>query len=270
MSQPDGKDAIRHAAMERLRFIDERLFWEARINRADLIAAFAISPAQAALDFRTYLAQAGHGVAYDTRAKCYVATDAFEPLFAQPDGRRKLAEFAGADDPLTATLPRLDRPLDVALAARVRRAARDRRRLLIDYQSFTRPEVSRRWIAPARLISDGDRWHARAWCYERSGWRDFVLARVVAVHEDAPTGGDIPPDEDWEHAVELRLTPAPHLPVAQRASVEREFAMTDGCLTIRLPRAMLVYARRRWGLDRPDARLHLERVSSLTDGQPAS
>jgi hypothetical protein len=256
MTRPDAKDPIRHGAMERLRFIDSRLFWEARINRADLIEAFAISPAQAALDFRAYLERAGAGVVYDTRAKSYVTTDDYEPVFLQPDGHEMLSEFAASGDPLTAALHKLERPLDPRIAARVRRAARDSRRILISYQSFTRPAASKRWIAPGRLISDGERWHARAWCFEREQWRDFVLARIKAIYAEEQAG-ELPADVAWQELVEVVLRPAEHLSPSQMAAVEREFGMKEGRLLVRLPRAMLIYARRRWDVDRADSRLTL-------------
>lgn len=245
---------MRHGAQERQRYIDSRLFWEARINRADLIAAFSVSPAQAALDFREYLRLAGTGVAYDTRLKAYVATDDFVPVFGCPDAGATLVSLAEALDPATAVLPRLERPLAATIAARVRRAVRDRQRILVLYQSFTRPEPSRRWIAPARLVSDGERWHARAWCYERRAWRDFVLARIIAIAAEEPAG-DLPPDVEWDETIDLVLRPAKHLSDSQRRSIERELAMTNGRLAVRMPRAMKIYAVRRWGLDRPGARL---------------
>jgi hypothetical protein len=239
-----------------LRFVDARLFWEARINRADLIGAFSVSPAQAALDFREYLKLVGCGVVYDTKAKAYVTTPQFAPVFGAPDARAALVELRKAGDPLTAILPKLERGLDAVVAARVRRAARDFERLLIDYQSFTRPEVSRRWIAPARLISDGERWHARCWCYKRREWRDFVLARITKIRVSEPTG-ELPPDMDWHQIVKIIMRPASYLSETQKASVAREFAMKNGRLTVSLPRAMRLYALRRWALDRPGARLEL-------------
>ncbi len=257
MSREKASEGLRHAARERLRFIDTRLFWEARINRADVIEAFAVSPAQAALDFREYLKLAGDGVSYDTRAKCYVATAAFQPVFEPPDGARALADFAASGDPVTESLPRLHRPLDAATAAGVRRAARDEARLLIDYQSLTRPGASRRWIAPQRLVSDGERWHARAWCFMREEWRDFVLARILAIHE-TKAAGELPPDVAWEKTVRLRLRPARHLSDSQKAAVAREFAMSRGRLDIALPMPLIPYARVRYGLDRPGARLEAE------------
>ena len=149
MDKFDPTPALRHGAAERLRFIDSRLFWEARINRADLIDAFAISPAQAALDFREYLKLCSGAVAYDTRLKAYVAGPGFTPVFGVPDATSTLKSLGEAGDRWTCRLPELERPLDPAVAARVRRAARDGERLLVDYQSFTRPSATRRWITHA-------------------------------------------------------------------------------------------------------------------------
>jgi hypothetical protein len=256
MDKFDPTPDLRHGAAERLRFIDSRLFWEARINRADLIEAFAISPAQAALDFREYLKLCSGAVAYDTRLKAYIAGPGFTPVFAPPDATSTLKSLGEADDRWIYRLPELERPLDPEVAARLRRAARDGERLLVDYQSFTRPQSTRRWIAPARLISDGYRWHARAWSYERQEWRDFVLARVTLIHAGEPAG-ELPDDTEWNESIELVLRPARRLSPGQRASVAREFAMIDGRLSVRVPRALRIYAIRRWGLDRPESRLEL-------------
>lgn len=247
-----------HGAAERLRFIDRELFWEARINRADLIAAFKISPAQAALDFKAYLDLSGGergGVGYDTRAKCYVALERFRPHFGTPDARATLESLGTGGDTMTAQLPRLARPIDAATAARVRRAARDGERLDILYQSFTRPEAARRSIAPARLVSDGERWHVRAWCFRESAWRDFVLARILDVGRTSARAGRLPPDIEWNTTIELVLAPARHLSKGQRQSVAREFDMTNGRLVVTMPKALRIYAIRHWGLDRADSRL---------------
>ena len=256
MNKTDQLSALRHGALERLRFIDARLFWEARINRADLISAFAVSPAQAALDFREYLKLSLGGVSYDTRAKAYVAGHDFVPLFGVPDAATTFKSLGEGNDPWTFRLPELDRPLDAATAARVRRAARDRQRILVEYQSFTKPDAAQRWIAPARLINDGQRWHMRGWCFQRHEWRDFVLARIAVILAAEPAG-ELPVDREWDETIELNIRPAARLSKGQQESVKREFAMVGGTLSITLPRAMRIYAVRRWGLDRADSRLEL-------------
>lgn len=256
MNMNDPTTSLRHGALERLRFIDARLFWEARINRADLIEIFSVSPAQAALDFKEYLKMAGRGVVYDTRAKAYVRVPAFKPVFGAPDAGKALSDMMAAGDSLVATLPKLERPLDPYIVARVRLAARSAERLHVDYQSFTRPQQRRRWVAPRRLVSDGERWHARCWCYEHNEWRDFVLARIAAIDAAEPAG-PLPRDRDWEDAYRLVLKPTEGLSKGQRATVIREYAMQAGRLVVTIPRAMRLYAIRRWGLDRATTRLKL-------------
>lgn len=256
MHRKDPTTSLRHGALERLRFIDARLFWEARINRADLIEMFSVSPAQAALDFKEYLRLAGTGVVYNTRSKAYVTAASFKPAFGAPDADESLAELAAAGDSWIATLPTLQRPLDPYVAARVRLAARNAERLRVEYQSFTQPHARNRWIAPRRLVSDGERWHARCWCYEHNEWRDFVLARIAAIHGAEPAG-PLPRDGDWEDAYRLVLEPAEGLSKGQRATVIREYAMKAGRLVVSIPRAMRLYAIRRWGLDRPTTRLEI-------------
>ena len=249
-------ESLRHGVLERQRFIDAHLFWESRINRADLIAAYSVSPAQAALDFREYLKRACRGVVYDTKSKAYVTTAAFAPAFGLPEASKFLADLSALGDPWTFTLPKLERPLDPVVVARVRHAARNRERLRIDYQSFTKPEPARRWIAPARLISDGERWHARCWCYENGEWRDFVLARISSIRASEPAA-NLPPDRDWDETVDLILKPAAELSKGQKATVIREYAMKAGQLVTTIPRAMRLYAIRRWGLDRPTTRMQI-------------
>jgi hypothetical protein len=264
MNRKLPRPTLRHSVVERLRFVDARLFWDARINRSDLIKEFAVSPAQAAADFREYLALSLSGVHYDTRAKAYVATKKFEPVFGKPEARAELQRFLVDGDPLVAELNRLDRPVDSSVAAAVRRAARDGQKIKVQYQSLTQPNPSWRWIAPSRLVSDGQRWHVRAWCCREQEWKDFVLARILDIIEAEPAGS-LPADLDWTETVTLVLLPAEHLSKGQKASVMREFAMRNGRLRVAVPRAMKIYAVRRWGLDRPEARLTLVEVEDTSE-----
>jgi len=245
---------IRHSVAERLRFIDTQLFWNARINRADLIKEFKISPAQAAADFRDFLKLCQAGVRYDTRAKAYVASDEYKPVFGSPDADEALLGMHAAGDPLVAELPQLDRPLDARIAAKMHRVARDRQRVHIRYQSFTKPRPRWRWIAPSVLVSDGQRWHVRAWCYTDSAWKDFVLARILELGEAEPAA-ELPGDKEWSETIELVLVPAEHLSAEQKACVKNEYGMQNGRLRIHIRSALKIYAMRRWGLDQPDSRL---------------
>lgn len=256
-------DAPRFAQETRLKYLDALLFWEGRANRSDLIDKFQISPAQAALDLKSYLESGKSGsVTYDTRAKRYEATIKFKPLFGLPSPeewlkgeRRTLADQIDV-------LPTLGRHTDVMMLARIYRAIRDKAALQIGYQSMTDVEPKIRWIAPHALASDGLRWHARAYCVLHQDYRDFVLSRMAIpsgskIIQERPAG-DLPPDQEWNNAVELVLVPAASLSVAQAAAIRREYGFDQAALTVRIRQALLFYALRRWGLDRQDSRLSIK------------
>jgi glucose-6-phosphate isomerase len=51
-------DDLKHAQRARLEYLDRLFFWDGAATRTSLIKQFGISNAQAALDFRAYLADA--------------------------------------------------------------------------------------------------------------------------------------------------------------------------------------------------------------------
>ena len=69
------------AARTRLRFLDEQAFWEGRVNRADLMDRFGVSVPQATNDLSRYQELAPENLAYDKRAKAYLTTQTFVPVF---------------------------------------------------------------------------------------------------------------------------------------------------------------------------------------------
>ena len=99
--------------------------------------------------------------------------------------------------------------------------------------------------------------------FKREQWRDFVLARIQRIEAVKPAG-QLPADSEWNERIQIRLVPASNLSASQRATVEREFNMTNGCLQVCLPRAMLIYAKRRWGLERPGARFGIGSAIKLS------
>ena len=68
----------------RLEFIEFRLFWEERINRADLISVFNISIPQASADFSKYHKLFPGNMTYDMKGKFYYASPNFKPFIMKP------------------------------------------------------------------------------------------------------------------------------------------------------------------------------------------
>ena len=258
-----SSDAPRFAQETRLKYLDRLLFWEARVNRSDLIEKFQISPAQAALDLKSYLEAANAGsVTYDTRAKRYEATSRFKPVFGLPSPEEWLARERRSDFGQIDVLPTLGRHTDVQMLAHIYRAIRDQRALQLGYQSMTDQKPKVRWIAPHALASDGLRWHARAYCFLHEDYRDFVLTRIMPPRDGRGArerpAGDLSPDTEWNSMVELVLVPSASLGVTQAAAIRREYGFSRDVMTVRVRQALLFYALRRWGLDRTDSRLSIK------------
>ena len=249
----------RYAHEVRQRFLDGLLFWEGRVNRRDLIDTFRVSQPQAALDLKAYLATLPPGqVIYDTRQRRYEASATFQPVFGAPsvDAWLERSRQAGL---AIEVLPTLDRPLDAGLMARLYRAIRDSKTVHVAYQTMRRASAEDRSITPTAFVSDGQRWHVRAYCHLRAAYRDFVLSRIALSADQVEAGVEVaqlPVDAEWWSWVTLRLAPAAHLEENQKRAVCWDYGM-DGELSVTVRRALEFYAIRRWGLDRPESRLSI-------------
>ena len=256
-----GKAALRWGIERRLEFIDFRLFWEGRINRADLTRYFGISTPQASADLGRYQELAPDNIAYDKSAKCYLATPAFAPVYDVQDSNRYLAQLrsiadgtlkAGevwiADLPGFQVVPTPGRTIEPHTLKAVLDAIRNHQALKVRYQSMSTPKARWRWITPHALGFDGFRWHARSFCHEREAFRDFVFARILKVGETKPHEIDPETDRDWIETVAVVIAPHPGLSEEQKAAVSLDYGMTDGECTIEVRRAFLYYLLKRLGL----------------------
>ena len=250
----------RWSVERRLAFIGDRLAWDRRIGRADLVRHFGISPNQATLDLRRFDERHPGALSYDPRARIYRAT----PEWSRPDAEdsnvllRELRLIA--EGVLPGDEGRLDPPPHVEIAdaplravapaalAPIIDAIRNGRALSADYCSFSSPDVSRRILEPHALVFDGFRWHARARDVLEERFRDFVLGRLSAVTVGDPAKSRAADDRDWMRRSELRIVPHPGLAAHQREAVAMDYGMTKGRLTLKPRAAVVFYVLRRLGL----------------------
>jgi len=75
-----GATSRRWGQERRFEFIDFRLLWDGRLNRADLTSYFGISVPQASMDLALYQQLAPDNTIYDKQQKAYVIGPAFRPL----------------------------------------------------------------------------------------------------------------------------------------------------------------------------------------------
>jgi hypothetical protein len=249
---------LKPAMLARLVYLDQCLTWRGQVNRKDLIARFGVSSPQAAIDFREYLERVAEPKPkYDTVRKYYVA-----------DSEHKGLPFtyeAGSPDELVRSpasnnfslLPSPIRQCPPFVIRHLYQAIEQRQKIEIDYVSMSSGLRLKQWIAPAHFASDGERLHVRAWSFHHQEWRDYLPVRVLpeSSFSAAPLSEELPRDADWEDLIDIRLRPLSDLTEEQKAAVRLEYGFTEDVLSFQVRRSMEFYIERRWGLNRPGARL---------------
>ena len=246
----------------RLEFIDFRLYWDGHVNRSDLVDHFGVSIPQASADLARYQEAAPGNVAYDKSAKTYVSTVTFRPAFIRPSADAYLAELRLLSSgilseelatvrhpPEFSVMPILRRRLEPEILRRLLQAIRGKLALEVRYQSLSRPVPMWRWLAPHALGFDGSRWHIRAWCHEHSDFRDFVIARILDIRDEAASEADPDKDLGWHRQVTLKLGPHPKLAGGAREVIELDYGMVNGVVEITTRVCLSTYLERLLGLD---------------------
>jgi len=237
----------------RYRLIETIALWEGRLSTRHLCDTFGIGRQQASKDINKYIREVGPGnLEYDKYLKGYKPTGDFRPqvtlgladeylhLMARNNQLMNMFESLALNVANVEVLAQPVRDVRPEVLRPIMQAARQRRRLEVDYVSLSNPDREGRIIVPHTLVYTGLRWHVRAWCEKNLGYRDFVLSRFRDTPEllDESAHG-VEGDTDWHREVVVRLTPDPRLSAAQREVVEVDYGMQNGALEV-LSRARLV------------------------------
>jgi predicted DNA-binding transcriptional regulator YafY len=243
---------------KRLMAIELVALWEGRLVTNRLMQWFGISRQQASSDIRRYINEVNPGaLVHDLAEKGYVPTVALQPALSSgqvseylelliSQNQQPCAEIVDAQDGICAVqLP--DRALRPEIVREIVRATQTGNSLKIVYSSMSNPLPHERVITPHTLVYSGYRWHVRAYCHSRKAFRDFLVSRIsrpplptIAV---APQSAE---DEQWQKSVSLILIPNQHLSEAQRALVERDYAMPEGRLIVKTREALAIYVLQRY------------------------
>lgn len=245
----------------RLEFIDFRLRWEGTVNRADLRAHFGISTPQASLDIAKYAKLAPKNLAYDRRSRTYRAGEQFTPLSEETSPQRYLNEVFACSQgmldrqtsyigwmPPFAGVPVPSRHVPAETLSLLVGAMRHQGCVRITYQSDSEAHAIDRVIAPHAFGYDGFRWHVRAYCLLRQGYRDFVMGRMLAISHDGSPGRSPTLDEKWHRILELKIGANPALREGNRRAVELDYSMLNGVATICVREALLYYVLKQLSL----------------------
>lgn len=256
------------AQRQRLAYIEFHVWFFGEVTRKDVLERFDLATAAGTRDMALYRDLAPQNVVYEGKVYRYQPTT-FTPLFDHRVERvlAMLTAGFGAGEPaalrvfLSHAVPaRLNQPSLHILAA-VTRAVHGKYPLRLTYHSMkTGPGL--REIVPHALVDSGLRWHVRAYDRTKGEFRDLVLTRMegvspckvggagtqVQAHEQSAA------DAQWQKEVVLDFLP--HPAHSHPSSIERDFGMRCGRLTVTLRAAVAGYVLRQWQVDcSPDRRL---------------
>ena len=258
------------AGRERLLFIERLAWWKGVVNRGDVREVFGISAAQASADLQGYQEVNVGALVYNVRAKRYEAGEGMVCVMHEPRLEEAVSLFLGVAAPLLGMVGRpkvtstvdffrpLAREADAGVQRRVFLAMDQGRRLRVKYWSVNSSRGSLREIAPHALGHDGYRWHVRAWCFEKSGYRDFVLSRMEGAEWPGEEFTTPLVDAEWERMETVVLQPHSGLDEDQRKTMIRDYGMKGGKLKIEVRAAMKEYFLAHWRVPVAGRPAHLE------------
>jgi hypothetical protein len=262
------KSEPRRGVMERLEFIDFRLFWEGRINRSDIVDRFQISTPQASKDLSLYETRALGNLIYDNSAKKYFATREFQPKFFEPTADQYLIQLRSVADhtvpvgrtwldslPESEAMPIPHRRVNVKVLRSLLRVIRNEKAIKVCYQSMNRERPGPMWrtISPHAFGHDGLRWHVRAFCHTDKRFKDFLLSRFLDSGNEERAGAAARDDRYWNEFFSVVLVPNPALSAGQQAVISQDYCMEYGQIAISIRKALLFYFRKRLRLDIAEA-----------------
>lgn len=242
---------------ERLAHIEFKAYFFGSVGRKDLIERFGIKDAAATRDFTKYNELAPDNLRYDTSNRYYSPSDNFKPIFDYSINRVLSTMSEGFGDGLKENQAsgllcdspyQLNQP-NIEVVSALTRAMKTNRVLTITYNSISSGKTERQ-IIPFALVDTGLRWHVRAWDRRRERFTDFIVTRIENVkstkefaleHEQSEC------DEHWNNFVEVELIPHPAIPNSE--TIEIDYGMKNGVLSVKVRKAILGYVLRRWNVD---------------------
>jgi predicted DNA-binding transcriptional regulator YafY len=254
-SNNDTKWPFRWDLLLRYRFIETLALWEGRLTTRHLCDTFGIGRQQASKDINNYIREVGPGnLEYDKFLKGYKPSAAFAPrvtlgladeylhLMARNNELMNTFESLSLNVANVEVLSMPVRDVKPEVLRPIMQAARQQRRLDVDYVSLNHPDREGRIIVPHTLVYSGLRWHVRAWCEKNSSYRDFVLSRfrgIPEIMDESAHGAE--QDTEWNTRVVVRIAPDPRLSREQREVVEMDYGMDKGVLEIATRARLVTY-----------------------------
>jgi hypothetical protein len=245
--------------LERLSYIDFKLYFLGELRRVDVVERFGIGYAAATRDIALYREVAPDNLTLDNADKVYRLAEDFVPLFEHNPQRVLTALTQGfgegigaeAEPALRSEIPAALSVPKMSVLAPITRAIYRAKAVRLGYTSVESGRTERE-IVPLALVDFGLRWHVRAYDRLRADFRDFVFTRMhdPVVLEVGPVKREETAEFDaqWSRVIELELVPHPSHTRAEVVRMDYEFA-ADGIMRVRVRAANAGYMLRRWNVD---------------------
>jgi predicted DNA-binding transcriptional regulator YafY len=271
------KYEVKAAVRRRFEFIEFSLLWERSIGRKRLKDQFEMSLQQATKDLNLYSEICPENMRYDPRMKTYVPSSNFRPAFINGEASEYLLQlemqllgYREADETWITTPVNADavkiKTRDVRRVAlnAILKAIHTQTSVRVKYVSLNSGATPDRHLMPHALATDGHRWHMRAYDVDKDRHSDFVLSRIESVMPCEMEIEKVPKDNSWHTKVPLILESDPRLGKDQKAALEAEYGMKNGCLALRVRQSMLFYYLRNYGFNpKPIGENRMRNESSL-------
>ena len=264
---------------QRLTLLEANCLLTGRLQTNDLQAIFGIKRVQASRDISRYRAMRPHNLHYDPSQRCYLASEAFDPIFL-PDtngstllsalrcARSAVSVILLRTPPVTAQVEPLGPDIALLVVRHMVRAIVHKEALEASCEQHQEKVSDVIW--PHTLVWNGYRWHARCYSEQAKGFTNLPLHNIIKTSLNIPRNPPFPAgqstdeqhgeqaDRAWQEWVDVVMAPAPSLDQAQRHAVMSHYGLTQERLELSVRLAML-----------PDT-LRFFHLPATTDGSMSS
>ncbi|MBX3656505.1 MAG: WYL domain-containing protein [Ramlibacter sp.] len=181
------------------------------------------------------------------RASAHAPLESCDPKASRRSPDEYLRTVNPAQDPAIGGIvedARVDlSPVSPQVFSTLFRAVRQQTGVRIVYRSMNSPAGTERVIYPHAFVRAPRRWHVRAWCAQRQGYRDFTLGRMAAAERlDAPNSHPQTGDAEWLNRLELVIVAHPALSAAQQDMIAQEYFPGGRAMRLRVRECLAGYA----------------------------
>lgn len=238
--------AYSHPQWLRLCYIERQLLWERRLTTTMLMETFGISRPQAQKDIKLYQQLAPKALKpYRLGIPYHQPTDSFEPvLLSKSDLQwQAIEEYAQPTAAHVTEMPMLIRRHNLRVLAQLLSVIEHQRSIEAVVATMSSPKGRDRLLTPTAIAFVNNRYHVRAFCWDKMAYRDFLIGRfkstlkvvkplkgAKARDDNAPAfehfrGVPPKPDTEWQQIIELELRPNPHLSQDQQALIMSDYEL---------------------------------------------